>query len=174
MIIRLRNLVKEGNGMFREMRRFKQQISNEECIQILKEQPRGVLSVLGDDDYPYGIPMDHWYCEENGKLYFHCAKTGHKLDAVRKHDKVSYCVYDQGFRKEGDWALNIRSVVAFCRARIVDDSEDELKRKIAVCLCRKFTNDEAFLQKELTNAMPRAAFLELTIEHMTGKLVNES
>ena len=54
--------------MFREMRRFKQQISTEECIRIMKEQPRGVLSVLGDDDYPYGIPLDHWYCEENGKL----------------------------------------------------------------------------------------------------------
>ena len=112
------------------MRRFKQQSSKEECIQILKKQPRGVLSVLGDDDYPYGIPLDHWYCEENGKLYFHCAKTGHKLDTIRKHDKVSYCVYDQGFRKENDWALNFRSVVAFCRARIVDDAEDELKRKI--------------------------------------------
>ncbi len=160
--------------MFREMRRFKQQISAEECIQILKEQPRGVLSVLGDDDYPYGIPMDHWYCEENGKLYFHCAKTGHKLDAIRSHDKVSYCVYDQGFRKEGDWALNIRSVVVFCRARIVDDSEEELKLKIATCLCRKFTDDEAYLQKELANAMPRAAFLELTPDYMTGKLVNEA
>ena len=80
--------------MFREMRRFKQQISREECIRILKEQPRGVLSVLGDDDYPYGVPLDHWYCEENGRLYFHCAKTGHKLDAVRKHDKASYCVLD--------------------------------------------------------------------------------
>ena len=160
--------------MFREMARIKKQLPKEECIELLTKELRGVLSVLGDDDYPYGIPMDHWYCEENGKLYFHCAKTGHKLDAVRKHDKVSYCVYDQGFRKEGDWALNIRSVVVFCRARIVDDSEDELKRKIAVCLCRKFTSDEAYLQKELTNAMPRAAFLELTIEHMTGKLVNES
>ena len=160
--------------MFRKMRRYKQQISTEECLQILKEQPRGVLSVLGDDDYPYGIPLDHWYCEENGKLYFHCAKTGHKLDAIRKHDKVSYCVYDQGFRKDGDWALNIRSVVVFCRARIVDDAEDDLKQTIAIGLCKKFTDDEAFLQKELTNAMPRAAFLELTPEYMTGKLVNES
>ena len=114
------------------------------------------------------------YCEENGKLYFHCAKTGHKQDDVRKHDKVSYCVYDQGFRRENDWALNIRSVVIFCRARIVDDAEDDLKRKIAVGLCRKFTDDEAFLQRELTNALPRAAFLELTPEYMTGKLVNES
>ena len=160
--------------MFREMRRFRQQISREECIRILKEEPRGVLSMLGDDDYPYGIPLDHWYCEENGKLYFHCAKVGYKLDAVRKHEKVSYCVYDQGFRKEGHWALNISSVVVFGKMRIVDDTDDMLKRKIATGLCRKFTDDEAFLQKELTHALPRAAFLELTPEHMTGKLVNES
>ena len=160
--------------MFREKRRIKQQIPVEECVQILKEQPRGVLSVLGDGDYPYGIPLDHWYCEENGKLYFHCAKTGHKLDAVQKHDKVSYCVMDEGFRKEGDWALNIRSVVIFGRMRVVGDTEDELKRKIATGLCRKFTEDEAFLQNELIHALPRAAFLELTSEHMTGKLVKES
>ena len=160
--------------MFRAMRRFKQQISEEECIRILQEEKRGILSMHGEDGYPYGIPMNHWYNPENGKLYFHCAKTGHKLDAIRKNDKVSYCVYDQGFRKDGDWALNIRSVVVFCRARIVDDAEDDLRRRIAVGLCRKFTDDEAFLQKELVNAMPRAAFLELTPEHMTGKLVNES
>ena len=160
--------------MFRTMRRYKQQIAQEECVQILKEQLRGVLSVLGDGDYPYGIPLDHWYCEENDKLYFHCAKTGHKLDAVQKHDKVSYCVMDEGFRKEGDWALNIRSVVIFGRMRIVADTEDELKGRIAAGLCRKFTVDEAFLQNELIHALPRAAFLELTSEHMTGKLVNES
>jgi hypothetical protein len=156
------------------MRRFKQQISEEECIRILQEEKRGILSMHGEDGYPYGIPMNHWYNPENGKLYFHCAKTGHKLDAIRNHDKVSYCVYDQGFRENGDWALNIRSVVVFCRARIVDDAEDELRRRIAVGLCRKFTDDEAFLQKELANALPRAAFLELTPDHMTGKLVNES
>ena len=160
--------------MFREMRRFKQQIGQEECLRILREQPRGVLSMLGDDDYPYGIPLDHWYCEDNGRIYFHCAKVGHKLDAVRKHDKVSYCVMDGGFRKDGDWALNIRSVVIFGRMRVVEDSEDHLKRKIATGLCHKFTDDEAFLQRELAHSLPRAAFLELTPEHMTGKLVNES
>ena len=160
--------------MFREMRRFKQQISDEECIRILKEQPRGVLSMLGDDGYPYGIPLDHWYSEDDNKLYFHCAKTGHKLDAIVNYDKVSYCVMDEGYRKEGEWALNINSVVIFGRARIVGDEEDELKHRIAVNLCRKFTDDEDFLQKELTHALPRAAFIELTPEHMTGKLVNES
>lgn len=158
--------------MFRKMRRYRQQISDEECARILKEQPRGVLSVLGDDGYPYGIPMDHWYSETDNKLYFHCAKVGHKLDAIAACDKVSYCVMDEGFRKEGEWALNIRSVVVFGRMRIVED--EEKKREICTNLVRKFTDDEEYLQRELTNAFPRVNCLELTIEHMTGKLVNES
>ncbi|MBR6382143.1 MAG: pyridoxamine 5'-phosphate oxidase family protein [Lachnospiraceae bacterium] len=157
--------------MFRPMRRFKQQISEEDCIRILKEQPRGVLSMIGDDGYPYGIPMDHLYMED-GHLYFHCAKEGHKLDAIARCDKVSYCVYDEGYRKEGEWALNISSVVIFGRIRIVED--EEKKREICTRLTRKFTDDEAYLQKELQTAFPRVACLELIPEHMTGKLVNES
>ena len=156
--------------MFRKMRRFKQQISEEECIRILKEQPRGVLSMLGDDGYPYGIPLDHWY--SGNKLYFHGAKVGHKIDAITAYDKVSYCVMDEGYRKDGEWALNINSVVVFGRIRIVED--EEKKREICINLVRKFTDDEEYLQKELTNAFPRVTCLELTIEYMTGKLVNES
>lgn len=82
----------------------------EECIRILKEEPRGVLSMIGDGGYPYGIPLDHWYDETNGKLYFHCAKEGHKLDAIEKDDKVSYCVCDKGFRREGEWAFSYGSL----------------------------------------------------------------
>lgn len=158
--------------MFREMRRFKQQISEEECIRVLKEQRRGVLSMLGDNGYPYGIPLDHWYSEKENKLYFHCAKTGHKLDSIAACDKVSYCVMDEGFRKDGEWALNINSVVVFGRMCIVED--ENKKRDICTNLVRKITDDEEYLQKELTNAFPRVCCLELTIDHMTGKLVNES
>ena len=158
--------------MFRKMRRFKQQISDEECIRVLKEQPRGVLSMIGDDGYPYGIPLDHWYCEEDGKLYFHGAKEGHKIDAIVKCDKVSYCVMDEGFRKEGEWALNINSVIVFGRIKLVDDPDKA--RLIGENLCRKFTDDEEYIQHELTNALPRAQCLELIPEHMTGKLVNEA
>lgn len=156
--------------MFRKMRRFKQQISEEECIRILKEQPRGVLSMIGDDGYPYGIPLDH--CYSGNKLYFHGAKVGHKMDAITAFDKVSYCVMDEGFRRDGEWALNIKSVVVFGRIRVVED--EAKKREICTNLVRKFTDDEEYLQKELTNAFPRVNCLELTIEHMTGKLVNES
>lgn len=158
--------------MFREMRRFKQQISEEECIRIIKEQPRGILSMHGDDGYPYGVPMNHWYSESDGRLYFHGAKAGHKIDSIIRNDKVSYCVYDQGYRKDGEWALNINSVVVFGRIHIVKD--EEKKREICTMLCRKFTDDKEYLEKEMINAFSRVCCLELGIEHMTGKLVNES
>lgn len=158
--------------MFRPMRRIKQQISDDECREVLISEPRGVLSVIGDDGYPYGIPMDHWYSESDGKLYFHCAKEGHKLDAIRACDKVSYCVMDKGYHKEGEWALNIRSVIVFGRIRVVDDEGKRIE--IGTNLCRKFTEDESYIEHEVKNALPRALCLELTPEHITGKLVNES
>ena len=158
--------------MFRGMRRFKQQVSDEECIRILKEQPRGVLSLIGDNGYPYGIPLDHWYCEDDGRLYFHGAKEGHKIDSVKACDKASYCVMDQGFRKDGEWALNISSVIVFGRIKLVEDSEKA--KMICTEICRKFTDDEEYLAHELEHAFLRVQCLELIPEHITGKLVNES
>ena len=87
--------------MFRPMRRFKQQLTQEECIDILKTEVRGVLSILGDEDYPYGIPIDFYYSRKDNKIYFHGAKEGHKIDSIKKHNKVSFCVYDKGYKKEG-------------------------------------------------------------------------
>ena len=158
--------------MFRTMRRFKQQISKEECIRILQEEKRGILSMHGEDGYPYGIPMNHWYNPEDGKLYFHGAKTDHKIDAIKKDNRVSYCTHDAGYRKEGEWALNIRSVVVFGRISLVTD--EEKAKEIGIHLCRKFTEDEEYIQRELQNALPRVQCLELTIDHKTGKLVKES
>lgn len=154
------------------MRRFKQQISNEECIEILKNEPRGILSLLGDDGYPYGIPMSHFYDEKDGKIYFHGAKEGHKIDAIKNYEKASFCVYDKGYRKEGEWALNIKSVVAFGKIKLIND----IKKAEEICsnLVKKFTDDQEYLEKELANALSRVQCLEFTIEHMTGKLVNES
>ncbi len=157
--------------MFRGMRRFKQELTQEECINVLINEPRGILSVLGDDGYPYGVVMNHWYHEEDGKLYFHGAKEGHKIDAIKSCDKVSYCVHDEGFRKEGEWALNIKSVIVFGRIRIVED--EEKMREICSNLYRKFDDDEDALKRELTH-LSRVMCLELTPEHMTGKLVKES
>ena len=158
--------------MFRPMVRFKQQISEEECIRVLKEQKRGVLSMIGDDGYPYGVPINHWYCEEDGKLYFHGGMKGHRIDAVERCDKVSFCVYDEGYKKEGEWALNINSVIVFGRIAKVTDEEKRIR--IISELTRKFTDDEAYLARELKGSLQRTLLLELTIEHMTGELVNEA
>ena len=158
--------------MFREMRRFRQKLDNEECIRILKEEPRGILSVLGDDGYPYGMPLNHWYCDTDGHLYFHGAREGHKLDAIRKYDKVCYTVHDQGYRKEGEWALNIKSVVIFGRIRLVED--EDKAREICSRLCVKFTDDKEYLEKELRTSLSRVQCLELIPEHISGKLVNEA
>ena len=158
--------------MFREMLRKKQALAKEECIEILKSELRGVLSVLGDDDYPYGMPINHFYCEQDGKLYFHGGKQGHKIDALKKHDKASFCVYDAGFRREGEWALNIKSVIVFGRIEFVDD-QDTVYR-LSEELSRKFTDDDAYIKREIEQAGPRTLMFALVPEHITGKLVNES
>lgn len=158
--------------MFREMLRKKQQLSDEECIEILKQEPRGVLSVIGDDDYPYGMPLNHFYCESDGKLYFHSGKKGHKIDAMTRRDKASFCVYDQGFRREGEWALNIRSVIVFGRIEIVTDPDKICE--IARLLSYKFTDDEKYIEDEIKKSGPRTFMFALMPEHITGKLVNEA
>ena len=158
--------------MFRKMVRFKQQIGEEECLRILKEEKRGVLSVLGDGGYPYGMPINHYYCEEDGKIYFHGGMQGHKIDALRRCDKASFCVYDEGYREEGDWALHIKSVIVFGRVEFIEDRETIYR--LSAELSRKFTQDEAYIQGELDRAGPRTLMFALVPEHMTGKLVKES
>ena len=137
-----------------------------------EKRKRGVLSLLGDEGYPYGLPLSHFYSEEDNKIYFHGAKEGHKIDAIKKYDKASFCVYDSGYRRDGEWSLNINSVIVFGKIRLV--TAPELTREICTKLVQKFTDDEEYLKKELTNALPRVQCFELEIEHMSGKLVNES
>lgn len=156
--------------MFREMRRFKQALPQEECIEILKTEPRGVLAVHGEDGYPYALPMNHIYID--GKLYFHCAKEGHKLEALSKNPKVSFCVMDQGFRKEGDWALNIRSVIVFGKITKVEE-KDKILHIVRQLGLKHYPTPES-VEIEIEKSLDRVQLLELTIDHLTGKLVNES
>ncbi len=158
--------------MFREMIRKKQQLTEAECIDILRREPRGVLSVLGDDGYPYGMPMNHYYHEADGKLYFHGGKKGHKIDAIMRNSKASFCVYDPGIREEGEWFLRIRSVIVFGRIEIVEDPQKTYE--ISRLLSYKFTKDEAYIDHEIRYSGPNTLMFALVPEHMTGKLVKES
>lgn len=158
--------------MFREMNRKDKVLSMEDCIHVLKTEPRGVLSVLGDHDYPYGMPMNHWYNAEDGSIYFHGGRMGHRLDSLKKHNKVSFCTYDSGYCNPGEWARNIRSVIVFGTVEIIDDAETVID--IITKLSHKFTQDDAYIQEEIRLYLHKTLLLRLTPEHICGKLVTES
>ena len=158
--------------MFREMLRKQNAISMEDCLDLLTRAPRGVLSVAGDDGYPYGMPMNHYYCPEDGLIYFHGGKRGHKLDALRRCDRASFCVIDEGRRREGDWALTLRSVIVFGRVFPVEDPEKAME--IARALSLKFTSDEDYIRREIDGAGPATLVFALRPEHISGKQVREA
>lgn len=157
---------------WQKMRRFRQQISDEECIQVLKESWRGVLSMHGENGYPYGVPVDFYYDEEDGKIYIHGAKQGNKIDLLQKDNKVCFTVWDKGFVKENDWALNIKSVIIFGHIDFLSDPAQIEKqcRKLGL----KYYPTAEGVEKEIQKAVKAVNMLVLTIDHMTGKLVNES
>ena len=158
--------------MFRELSRKNKQLSASECIALLKNEKRGVLSVTGDMQYPYGMPMNHFYNDDDGCVYFHCGRNGHRLDAIRKNNKVSFCVFDSGYKNEGEWALNVKSVIIFGKIEILDDIT--AVTKISRKLCYKFTNDADYINEEISRYAKATLLLKLTPEHICGKLVNES
>ena len=144
-------------------------LSKEECEEILTSEPRGVLALLGDYDYPYALPMSHVYVD--GKIYFHGAMQGHKNDAVKKHDKVSYCVFDEGVKNDDGWSYTFRSVIVFGRIRTLTDDDEKVEK--LTHLGDKFfpTHDETV--REIERLLHRTEVFEITIEHMSGKTVVE-
>jgi nitroimidazol reductase NimA-like FMN-containing flavoprotein (pyridoxamine 5'-phosphate oxidase superfamily) len=154
--------------MFRTMRRFRQQLTHEECERILAGATSGVLALSGDDGYPYAVPLSHVY--QDGKLYFHCTKEGHKIDAIRRNEKVSFCVIAQDEVIPAKRTTAYISVIAFGKAAIVDD-ESSLRR-IAGLIGEKFSADypeDCRRETDQMIAADRMYCLEITVEHLTGK-----
>lgn len=152
--------------MFREMRRKKQLLSKEETIKIMERGTSGVLALLGDDDYPYAIPISYVYCDS--KIYFHSAKSGHKIDAIMKFAKASFCVIDQDHVVSEEYTTYFRSAIAFGKVKVIENEEE--KRSAIEKLAAKYTpdNEEGRL-KEIEKDYSRLCMIELDIEHMTGK-----
>ncbi len=154
------------------MRRFKQQLPEAEALEVLANAKRGVLSMTGDDGWPYGVWLNPHYREADGRIYFHGAKEGHKIDALRNDCRVSFTVIDDGVRDEGGWAYTFRSVVVFGRIEFVTDHHFalELCRELA----RRFNPSEEDIEREIQSAGARVQVLCLVPEHITGKRVHEA
>lgn len=158
--------------MFREMRRIAQLVSVEECKQILENEKRCVVSFNGEDGYPYSLPMNYYYDREEDAIYLHGAKEGYKIDMINKNNKICFVTWNKGFKKEGDWAWNVTSVIIFGKATLLEIGENSKK------ILRKLGNKYYPSKEEVEDVMSRYAdktqIIKIDIENMTGKLVNES
>ena len=155
---------------FRSMRRKRQQLSEEKSIGILQKSTAGTLALLGDNGYPYAVPISYVYAD--GKLYFHSALSGHKIDAIRNCDKASFCVIDQDEVHPEKYTTYFRSVIAFGRIHIIEDEQEKLET--ARLLGDRYNpNQEEALQKEIEKGLSRMVMIRFDIEHLTGKAAIE-
>ena len=153
--------------MFREMRRKKQILTEEETKEILNRGSSGVLALLGDDDYPYAVPVSYVYCDS--KLFFHGAKSGHKIDAIRKCDKASFCVIDKDDVIPEEYTTYFRSVIAFGKIRIMED-EMEMRKAIEL-LTKKYYPSSSIDERNIAidREWKPLCMMEFSIEHLSGK-----
>lgn len=152
--------------MFREMRRKNQLLSREETIEILKSCTAGILGICGNDGYPYTVPMSYAYSDD--KLYFHCAKEGHKIDGIKANDKVSFSVISRDDIIQETFTTHFSSVTVFGRAKLVEDHS--LKKKTMKLLVEKYSPDFIKESKdEIEKEIKDVCIIEIEIEHMTGK-----
>ena len=153
--------------MFPKMRREKQALSEAECLGILDAATSGVLALSGEDGYPYAVPLS--FVRRGRSLYFHCARQGHKLDAIRRSDKASFCVVAQDDVVPAEFRTRYRSVIAFGRIRILEDESESLAA--IGWLADKYSPEGK--QEEIERFRGRFRMLELRVECMTGKVSRE-
>ena len=152
--------------MFRPIRRENQALSREESEQILRQASSGVLALMGDEDYPYAVPLSYVYTD--GKIYFHCAPDGHKTDAVMRHDKCSFCVVGQDEIRPLEYTTCYRSVIVFGRIRQVKDEAEYLRAIRAIC--EKYApHHPTGPEDAIRSSVGYMQVLCLDIAHMTGK-----
>lgn len=157
--------------MFRSIRRKKNQISDEEAKKLLINEKRGIFAVNGDDGYPFAVPVNYYYDLENNRIYFHGAKSGHKVDSLRKSDKVCFTVYGNEMFKEDDWAAYVESVVVFGRCKLIEDvgMTEERIRELAM----KYYPNADEVEMEIAKDIKAAQLYEITVEHICGKRIHE-
>ena len=157
---------------FRELARKKQQLSDEQCVEVLKGELRGVLAVNGDDGYPYSMPLNFYYNPDDGRIYFHSGKRGYRNDCIARDPRACFTVMrDAGPVPGSTWARLVHSVVVFGRMELVEHGEfhEEMARRLSL----RFTDDTDYIESEIAKLAKATAVYALVPEHMCGKRVKE-
>ena len=157
--------------MFRPVRKKKNEISAEEARELLCSSRIGILAVNGDDGYPYAIPVNYYYDTENEKIFFHGSRVGHKVDALKKCDKVCFTVIGNETVKDEAWAPYVKSAVVFGRCRSIENREETLKTLKRFAM--KYYPDEQTADEEIARSAKAVRMFEITVEHVSGKEVQE-
>lgn len=157
--------------MFREMRRIKQELPLDEAKKLLKENKRGVLSFNGDDNYPYSLPINYFYDDEENRIYFHGAKMGYKVDCIEKNNKSCFVTYGDEELSDNGWSYYLKSVIVFGKIEIVKDQELAAKklRELASRYYPSLLEVDSAMERSFKNVL----VYYLDIEHMTCKKVHE-
>lgn len=157
--------------MFRPIRRKKNEISEADAKKLLRDARRGILAVNGDNNYPYAIPVNYLYDEENQKIYFHGSRAGHKVDAIKNCDKVCFTVFGNETVKEEAWAPFLQSVVLFGRCHLIE--EQTMAMTLLKRFAMKYYPNESMVDEEIARSGNAVQMYEIEIEHLSGKEVQE-
>lgn len=157
--------------MFRPMRRKNRELSTEAAEQLLAQSRRGILAVHGEDGYPYAVPVNYFYDREAQKIYFHGARAGHKIDALKANDKVCFTVYGNESIKKEVWAPFMQSTVVFGRCHLLESGPEAMENLRQ--LARKYYPGEELIEQEIEAAGKAVQMFEISIEHLTGKEIQE-
>ncbi|MGR5590810.1 pyridoxamine 5'-phosphate oxidase family protein [Peptoniphilus grossensis] len=157
--------------MFRQMRRIRQELPIAEAKNLLIKNKRGVLSLNGEEGYPYAIPINYFYDEEENKLYFHGAKTGYKVDCIKNNNKASFVTYGDEELSDNGWSYYLKSVVVFGKIEIIEDRDLAAKklRELSAKYYPSLSEVDAAMERSFDNAL----VYYLDIAHMTCKKVHE-
>ena len=157
--------------MFRKIRKIKNEINQAEAKELLKNSRRGILAMNGDDGYPYAIPVNYFYDETEGKIFFLGSKAGYKVDCLKSSDKVCFTVIGSEMIRAEEWAPYMQSVVIFGRCQLIDDKQNAMKRLKDFAM--KYYPSENMVIDEIKADGQATQMFEIDIEYMTGKEVQE-
>ena len=151
--------------MQKEMRRKDKALEREETMALLEGGEYGVLATVGEGNLPYAVPLN--YAMHDGKVYFHCAALGHKIENIAHNANVSFCVTRESTVIPEKFATGYASVILFGKAAEVTGEEKEAG---LLAIARRFSGDHMEAGKKyIANALDKTKVFAIEVEHMSGK-----
>ena len=158
--------------MFKPIRIKINEIDHSAAEALLQSNRRGIIAMNGVEGYPYAIPINYFYDGLAQKIYFHGAKAGHKVDALKGSDKVCFTVYgNERIDESESWAPYVQSVVVFGRCRLLEVGSESIDRLKEFAM--KYYPSENMVDDEIKADGRATQMFQIEIEYISGKEIQE-